>query len=351
MKLIAVFTVFAFIATAGQETLGAPVLFSEKPHEENKWIKGKEEGWFFYNEQDEEEKKPEEEEFASARPPEEARPLDIQQPPPALKQETKEKKDKEKPLTVEWFRKNYDQVLSRAIDNPTPENVKAYLFLQRVILDKSSNFAYAVRSAVYSEPLLDENIRIPLASAMRAALLKVRSDNVGEAFKYLSGKAGVWFFFRSDCQFCDWQYPVVKRFCNKHNLRLMPVSIDGGTIPALRNEKVWVDKGQSKRLGIVVVPSIALAVPERAEIIVVSQGTLSEEALEQRLLTAAIERELLPKEMIDNIDIFRRGILTPDQIANAPKEDDPVKLVNYIREQLQKSWGIDVKTSDEEVRQ
>jgi len=318
-----------------------PALFSESQHPENVWIKKKHEGWYFYNEPDEE---PEPEE-----PPPPPPPQPNPQPQQAKAPESPEQ-PKPRPLTVEWFRKHYDEVLNRAVDNPTPENVKAYLFLQRVIMDKSTNFAYAVRNAVYTEPLLDENTRIPLASAMRAAMLKMRDDNAEQAFRHLAGKAGLWFIFNSKCQFCEWQYPQVKTFADKYGFRVIPISQDGATIPAIPAEQVLPDLGQSQKLGIRVVPALALVVPERQEIIVVSQGALSLEGIQQRVMTAVLERHLLPKDMEDSVDIFRRGILTPEQIAQAP--DDPVQLINYIRTELEQNWtgGPDASQNPQNAR-
>ncbi len=320
----------------------SPALVTNSPREENKWLRGKHEGWYFYNDEIEPELEPEPEPVPP--PPPMAVPQDPQKPEAPKVVEQKAEPPRPKPLSTDWFRQHYDEVLKRAIDDPTPENVKAYLFLQRVILDKSTNFAFAVRSAVYSEPLLDENTRIPLASAMRAAVLKTQRANVEEAFRYISTKGGIWFFFHSGCNFCEWQYPHVKKFCDTYGIKLMPISQDGKTIPAIPQKDVLRDMGQSKRLGIQVVPALALAIPERAEIIVFSQGLLSQEGIEQRLLTAALDRKLLPYEMVESIDIFRRGILTPDQIANAPQDEDPVKLINYIRESLEKSWDLGGKT-------
>lgn len=320
------------IALTVSSSHAGPMLFSNTPAPENPWVKEKEEGWYFYNERTEPE--PVEEEPEPSPPPitqaPQAKPPETP-PSPPVREEAKPK-----PLTVAWFHKHYEEVLRRAIDNPTPENVKAYLFLQRVILDKSTNFAYAVRNAVQSEPLLDENIRIPLASAMRAAMLN-RHENIKEdALRYLSQRAGLWYIYRSSCHFCEWQYPQVRHFAEKYGFRLIHISQDGMSIPSIPEDKVLPDLGQSRTLGIQVVPALALLVPEKQEIIVLAQGTLSLEGIEQRTLTALLERHLLPRDLEVELDIYRRGLLTPEQIASAP--EDPVQLINYIQTELEQSW-------------
>ena len=52
----------------------------------------------------------------------------------------------------------------KAIDNPSPENVAAYYYLQRVMMDKAQRFTDMARRVVMSDPLLDENPRRPIAT-------------------------------------------------------------------------------------------------------------------------------------------------------------------------------------------
>ena len=52
----------------------------------------------------------------------------------------------------------------KAIDNPSPENVAAYYYLQRVMMDKAQRFTDMARRVVMSDPLLDENQRRPIAT-------------------------------------------------------------------------------------------------------------------------------------------------------------------------------------------
>ena len=46
-----------------------------------------------------------------------------------------------KPFSAAWFREHMQSFMDKAIDEPTNENVRAYLYLQRVMMDKGSQFA------------------------------------------------------------------------------------------------------------------------------------------------------------------------------------------------------------------
>jgi conjugal transfer pilus assembly protein TraF len=91
------------------------------------FFQGKEEGWFWY-------KDPKE------RP--------VQLPPKSMLPLPAKPKETE-PLSVEWLKKQMPVLLDRAIDNPTRENVEAYLYAQRLAMDKSQRFAEMSQRVVY----------------------------------------------------------------------------------------------------------------------------------------------------------------------------------------------------------
>ena len=68
------------------------------------------------------------------------------------------------PLSAAWLRSRLADFRDAAIDEPTPENVALYLYLQRVAMDKASRFADATRRAVLLDPMLDELTRRPTAT-------------------------------------------------------------------------------------------------------------------------------------------------------------------------------------------
>lgn len=105
--------------------LGATTLGNVSVHasdEPTRFIERKSEGWFFY-------KDPKE-----LPPP----PSPILVPPkPADTANKAPDKDQQEPFSVSWLRENMPKLLDAAIDNPSKENVEAYMYAQRVAMDKS----------------------------------------------------------------------------------------------------------------------------------------------------------------------------------------------------------------------
>ena len=44
------------------------------------------------------------------------------------------------PLSSAWLKQNLEHYLNQAIDDPSPENVAAFYYLQRVMMDKAERF-------------------------------------------------------------------------------------------------------------------------------------------------------------------------------------------------------------------
>lgn len=67
-------------------------------------------------------------------------------------------------FSAEWFRENLPKYKDLAWNNPTVENVRTFLYLQRFAIDRSEQFSDATELAVVGDPFLDEITRRPAAT-------------------------------------------------------------------------------------------------------------------------------------------------------------------------------------------
>lgn len=291
---------------------------------QNSFYSGKEEGFFFYKDPREKEKKPEQAP-PPPPPPEQAPP----EPPKA------EKKPEDVPFSVAWLRKNLEKLRDLAIDNPSNDNIANYLYANRVMLDKADTFSDKAMEVAQTDPFLDENNRVPIASAMNNWVMGNRLKAKDELLKHLSTKAGLWFFFDSKCKWCAAQYESVKKFGKQHNFLVRNISLDGRPLPGMDQ---WVpDQGQFKRIGLTLSPSVVVAVPPTT-MLIVSQGMTSIQGLEERTLMAASAHKVLPADLRRDYDIYERGRLTDDDLNEKKLPDldpnDPKAWVQYLRDAL-----------------
>lgn len=275
------------------------------------FFQGKEEGWFWY-------KDPKE------HPVQQLPPMSIP-PLPAKPKETE-------PLSVEWLKKQMPVLLDRAIDNPTRENVEAYLYAQRLAMDKSQRFAEMSQRVVYSDPFLDENNRVPIASFAKSSFLNGIDQAADAGLKHLSTVAGLWVFFDSRCQHCRVHAETIEAMRKKHGFVVKYISLDGKGLP---NITAWVpDLGQSGTLNVRMTPTTVLVAPPN-HFLVVSQGVMAQTQLEERMLVAAESEDLLPQALLADVRRYDRGVLKAEDTRDAGVSgQDPAEWVKLLKDKL-----------------
>lgn len=285
----------------------------------------KEDGWFWYKDPAELRPKPEQKpqvqaEAEASKQPKEASPV---------------------PFSVEWLRVNMDRLRDDAIEHPEDKNkVKAYLYAVRVMMDKAQNFADAAHDIANSDPLLDNNNRIPLGSASKSMILNIQDQDRRKILAFLSQRVGLWFFFDGKCSYCQGQIRLLKTFKELNPAyQIRNVSMDGGVLPGMVGEVVR-DQGQAKRLGLTITPTLVMVSPPNTYAIV-AQGMITSAELEEKILLSARMAKIIPDDMLKKFQIFNRGVLKPEDF-NGAKEgvdmNDPAAWVNFLQDKLKGSY-------------
>lgn len=279
-----------------------------------RFIERKSEGWFFYKD-----------------PKEQAPPPLVQPPKQPEPAPAKQEKPKEEPFSVSWLRENMPKLLDAAIDDPTKDNVEAYMYAQRVAMDKSQRYAEMTTRVVASDPFLDENNRVPIASYTKPFFLRNAQAGVKEALKHVATVGGLWVFFDSKCNFCRPQVNTVQHLAKEYGFVTKFISMDGGTLP---NVKDFVkNTGQAGILNLRVTPTTVLVVPPN-NYYIVSQGMMAQDQLSERIIIAADSNDLLPKDIALKIHTYDRGVLTNEDTKQGAG-DDPKKWVQYLKNKLE----------------
>ena len=294
----------------------------------NDFYEDKAQGWFWY------EQEPEEPEEPEIPPP----PLPAPAPVPEPSKEPEPKKIK--PLSVEWFEKEYLNLLGTAIDDPSPENVKKYRYATRVMLDKASNFTHAFQRESLLDPMLDESNRMPFASAARGSFMRLTIQEQTKATKAIGQKAGLWVFLDESCAFCALQYPIISRMVKDRKFEAIYITPDGQRPSWMAaTDDVRKDDGQSKYLRIGVRPAVAFVAPPE-NITVLTQGMLSQDLLEERILFAGDQAGMLTAEISGKAFPERKGLLTTQDIQDIGEEmlSNPNVITQSVQDRLEKRY-------------
>ncbi len=158
---------------------------NDRPDTSDSFFEHSEDGWFWYKDE---------------KPLEPQKPEEQQQPTPT--EQLKDAENENRAFSVAWLRKNLPRYRDLAIDKPTPENVRAFLLIQRIMLDKAENFTQAVQTQVVGDALVDESARRGLSTIAVHSLDAKGTEETRNLIKGLSDKTGIFFFFSSTCPYC-----------------------------------------------------------------------------------------------------------------------------------------------------
>ena len=246
------------------------------------------------------------------------------------------------PMSVEWLRANLPLLRDRAIDQPTRENVRAYYYAQRIMMDKAQVFSDVAREVTSTDPLLDENLRVPFASAARASMLRTADDAKARILESIAGKVGLWFFHDDRCEYCEKQVEPANALARLYGLKVVYLSRQGqpirGLDPAI---PVRAADGRFERLGVQYTPSVMLLVPPSGYYLI-AQGYASLSALEDRIVHAAHRYGLVEERLYYDAVPTARGVLT----ADTPEPTDAIdwssadQWVPYLRTKIAETYGV-----------
>ena len=180
----------------------------------------------------------------------------------------------QQPLSVAWIRQNIGQYLDKAIDEPSKENVSNYLYLDRIVKEKSEQFARVGKQVIESDPMLDENVRRPISPAAA----KIKDDMAHQAkevtLKKIAKIAGLVFYYRGNCKLCHLQTQSVLLMRELYGFEVIPFSTDGIVIPQMPDSRI--EREPSPKLNIQAYPALYLMQPPDNIVLLRQGGSVSD---------------------------------------------------------------------------
>lgn len=312
----------------GLTTLGLPCAASAMPNPYSGH------GWFWYQMPPPPPKTP------SAPPPATPAPVPTKKPAP--------RKSEAPPLSVAWIKKHRHQYLIKAIDDPTPKNVRAFMYVNNAMYDKAQDFANMFFYQAHFDTALNPTMTAPTTQAGLNAFYAKETAGKKSALQYLAKNTGIFFFFSNHCPYCKLQNIQLRNFLADEkggyqaNWHVRYISMDGVPLPGMNPAKVVKDTGQAKFMKLVETPALVLAIPPKT-FIVLSQGEAISAVIKDQLLRAAIYYHLVPHDLGEDINPYMRGVITPAQFREAAKQklnspDQVVRLLHQDTMEKLKNW-------------
>lgn len=183
----------------------------------------------------------------------------------------------------------WEDALATAILEPTKENYQRYLALTAQIQQQSQDFATGFKQTIWVTPEYDYTLQKPRTTQAIVAQNEQELTLKESELYRLSQENGLIFFFRSDCPFCHRFAPVLKRFSEQYGFTIIPVSLDGGSLPEYPYPKQNYDMGN--KLNVSVVPALFMVNPDSNSVSTVGYGYADWSQLITKVLFAAQQLE------------------------------------------------------------
>ena len=184
---------------------------------------------------------------------------------------------------LEAFQEELENAQALAIMHPTPENVMAYMYLQKQAMDRSQAFSETWQRVVWTTPELDHTLVRPTSPKAVNTYYDERNANRKVKLQQLSQTHGLFYFFRQSCPYCRQFSPILASFAKRHGFHVTAISMDGGMTPGFPNPRM--DNGTARRLGVQTVPAVYLVEPKSRSVQPVSFGLLGPGELEERIMS------------------------------------------------------------------
>ena len=193
------------------------------------------------------------------------------------------------------LKKIMPEVLNKALDNPTYQNVLTYYLLMQMAMNKSETFSKVSSTLSLLNPSLDESSK--RAQFPKALLLETNQKQKEKEEKLLeiAKTSGIIFVYKGECPYCQSAISQLA-LLNKFNFKIIAINVDGKFKEEI-NQYAYrhvFDQGIVGVLGIINVPSFVLVVPNsKKQIAVVSSSLIKDSDLISRIISGY---ELLMKE-------------------------------------------------------
>ena len=210
-------------------------------------------------------------------------------------------------LAHEALTRRADELMKIAFISPTKENVEAYLRLQTIVVNKSSQFADVWQRVMWENPDMDFATQgRPVNSAAISVYDRELDQSKRKVIAALGREHGLMFFFKSDCPYCHQFAPLLRAFAAQYGIRIVPVSLDGRGLPDFPDFSN--DAGQAAKLQVSAVPALYLVNPATNVMKPIGFGILSESELANRLYTITVNPNLAAEDAKLRITATQRSI-------------------------------------------
>lgn len=179
------------------------------------------------------------------------------------------------------------RALYTARKQPTKENVKNYITMQKGVVKESKAFSNVWKAVLLENPDLDYSIEHPTNNFARMIQSDQENMQAEKTIHALAKQSGLFFFYRSTCPYCKAFASTVKQFADMYGIKVIPITTDGVALPEFPDS--YVDQGQAEKFHVTVEPALFAVNPYTQKAFPITYGLISITDLKKRILDIATQ--------------------------------------------------------------
>lgn len=185
-------------------------------------------------------------------------------------------------VLIKAYRQELEARLNKAWIYPTTQNIKSYQEMQKDLMNRSKIFATVWMQNVFQNPDLDHTLISPVNQQARHLQIDLEKERTRKTIQQLSQTYGLFFFFSSDCPYCHQFAPIVKRFADNYDWKVIAISVDGGKLKEFPDAQS--DNGWFEVWGLKALPALFAINPSTKSAIPIAYGLTSMDEMENRIM-------------------------------------------------------------------
>lgn len=207
----------------------------------------------------------------------------------------KPEEDPNDPLVqMKRVQESIDRAQARAVLNPTPANVQAFMVVNAQAQAQAAQFAETWQQVLWQTPQLDYRTVKPADDQAIHAYNDAKLAINEQFLRQASQQYGLFFFFRSTCPYCHKLAPILKQFAATYGFHILPVSLDGKGLPEF--PAFQTSQQIALELKVEAVPAIFLVEPKKRDIQPISYGFITWDELRTRIYTVLNKHSANPQQ-------------------------------------------------------
>lgn len=256
-------------------------------------------------------------------------------------------KEKEPPAgSSAWIKQHIPKFRNMAADNPTADNIRALMYLERILFDRATTLGKRSKMIAQSDPLLESGhsstSNLPQARVRRTVANQRRDDLVTDLTA--TDRVVLWVFVDKASATNDLFVETLGLLTREHDIPVLFILMDGAEPPKNPFEEkshLWehvVDTGQSKLFPLFSFPTTYAYHSQKNDYVLLSQGHMPVSTFKDRLVTAADYAGWISPEQAEATR-FNPSLIDFNAIDfEAAPEDlsDPKAFLDYVHQRVNK---------------